>query len=293
MHVLVTGLDGFTGHYVNEVFTAAGHQVTGLQADLLDALAVADELNALQPDAVLHLAAIAFVGHGDPNDFYHVNVIGTRNLLNALNEHVPNLKKVVLASSANIYGNNEGVMKESATPAPANDYAASKLAMEYMANIWVSQLPIVIARPFNYTGVGQAENFLIPKIVSHFRRKADKIELGNVEVWRDFGDVRSVVDAYLGLINKGEVGETYNICSGKPVALKEVLIMCEQLEGYTLEIRVNPDFVRANEVVSLTGDASKLKSLLPQWSMPSLQETLSWMLREDMTLPLAEGEPKL
>lgn len=280
MHVLVTGLSGFTGQYVKEVLISAGHQVTGLSADLLDADAVVAEVKEIKPDAVIHLAAIAYVAHGSPDDFYKVNLVGTRHLLQALSEHAPDLNKVLLASSANVYGNTEGVMCETTVPAPANDYAVSKLAMEYMAKLWLPKLPIVIARPFNYTGVGQAENFLIPKIVSHFKRHAAEIELGNLDVWRDFGDVRSVAEAYLGLIEKGQPGETYNISSSNPVALREVISLCEQLTGHQLEVKVNPAFVRANEVVRLSGDASKLRALLPEWKMPALRETLSWMLSE-------------
>lgn len=280
MHVLVTGLDGFTGHYVEKALMAAGHQVSGLSVDLLDAMAVSSEIAQLKPDAVIHLAAKAFVAHGSPDDFYQVNLIGTRHLLQALSEYVPDIKNVLLASSANVYGNTEGVMSEATVPAPANDYAVSKLAMEYMAKLWMQKLPIVIARPFNYTGAGQAENFLIPKIVSHFKRRAGEIELGNLDVWRDFGDVRSVTEAYLGLIENGQSGEIYNISSGNPVALKEVVTMCEEMTGHQLEVKVNPAFVRENEVVKLSGDASKLNALLPKWKMPTLRKTLSWMLSE-------------
>lgn len=279
MHVLVTGLDGFTGQYVNQALLSAGHQVTGLSNDLLDADAIADEVKSIKPDAVIHLAAIAFVAHGDPDDFYRVNLMGTRHLLQALSEHAPDVKKILIASSANVYGNTEGVMRETTAPAPANDYAVSKLAMECMAKLWLPKLPIVIARPFNYTGVGQTENFLIPKIVSHFKRQAAEIELGNLDVWRDFGDVRSVAEAYLGLIEKGQPGETYNICSGNPVALREVISLCEHITGHQLEVAVNPAFVRANEVIRLSGDVSKINTLLPEWRTPPLRETLSWMLQ--------------
>jgi len=278
MHVLVTGLDGFTGHYVEKMLIASGHRVSGLQANLLNADAVAQEVCLIKPDAVIHLAAIAFVAHGDADAFYQVNLIGTRHLLEAVSKHVPKLNKVLLASSANVYGNNEGVMSEDTLPFPANDYAVSKLAMEYMAKLWFDKLPIVIARPFNYTGLGQADNFLIPKIVSHFRNRTEIIELGNIDVWRDFGDVRAVADAYLGLIEHGVAGEIYNVCSGREHALRDVISFCEELTGHTINISVNPAFVRKNEVKSLAGDPAKLLALLPEWQMPHLKSTIDWML---------------
>lgn len=291
--VLVTGSEGFTGRYMVAELLATGYEVFGMgshsskaphymQADLTDAGTLRRTLSEVQPDVVIHLAALAFVGHGDPNAFYQVNLQGTRNLLEAIDVCGKKPDSILLASSANVYGNQaEGVLNESTSPAPANDYGVSKLAMEYMAKTWLSRLPIIIARPFNYTGVGQAENFLLPKIVSHYRRKAEVIELGNLDVWRDFSDVRGVTEAYRKLIEKRPIGEVFNVASGTAYSLREVLALCSDITGYELEVRVNPDFVRAGEVKMLCGDASKLRSAIGQWQAPDLKETLQWMLSSD------------
>jgi len=287
---LVTGSQGFTGRYMAAELEAAGYEVIGfgshpgvekgyVQADLTDAAAVSRAVGAVKPDVVVHLAALAFVGHGDPSAFYQVNLVGTRNLLQALADLDTPPEIVLLASSANVYGNQSGGrLAESTLPAPANDYAVSKVAMEYMARTWMNRLPIVITRPFNYTGVGQAENFLLPKIVSHFIDRKDVIELGNLDVSRDFSDVRAVVSAYRALVERKPVGETFNIASGEARSLRELLDICSEITGHNPEIRVNPDFVRANEVKTLCGDVSKLRSCIGTWSTPSIEETLRWML---------------
>lgn len=287
---LITGVNGFTGKYVADELKQAGYDVYGtgvvasdlpqyFQVDLLDKISLARVILEVQPIVVVHLAAIAFVGHGSANDFYQVNVIGTRNLLESLALHANGLEAVLIASSANIYGNStEGVLAENTPSNPANDYAVSKLTMEYMAKLWQDKLPLFFVRPFNYTGIGQSEDFLLPKIVSHFKRRAPIIELGSLDVYRDFSDVRVVAEVYRRLLEVKPLGQTINICSGRAHALHEVLALAEKISGHTIGVRVNSEFVRANEVKSLCGDVTRLHSLIGEIKSPSLEDTLRWML---------------
>ncbi len=290
---LITGLRGFTGHYMERELLDAGYRVFGtampgdaagpdiFPVDLCDRAAVAAMVEQVQPDVVVHLAGIAFVGHGDAEQIYRVNVAGTRNLLEALAAVRHRPSAVLLASSANIYGNaSVPFIDENVAPAPANDYAVSKLAMEYMARLWMDRLPIVIARPFNYTGRGQGENFLLPKIVAHFRRKAPQIELGNLAIARDFSDVRMVAYSYRRLLAAAPAGEAFNICSGRSHSLSGVLDMMAEIAGYRIEVRVNPAFVRANDVLTLTGDNTKLASVIGPIPTRPLSETLRWMAED-------------
>ncbi|NVD99743.1 GDP-mannose 4,6-dehydratase [Massilia sp. BJB1822] len=287
---LVTGLAGFTGHYVAQELRAAGYEVFGtavpghahgentVAVDLCDRAGVAAMVQELQPDVVVHLAAIAFVAHSDVEQIYRVNVVGTRNLLEALAAAPKKPSAVLLASSANIYGNTDvAVIHEDVPAAPANDYAVSKLAMEYMARLWCDRLPLIFVRPFNYTGVGQHENFLLPKIVSHFRRKAADIELGNLHVWRDFSDVRMVAAAYRRLLAAAPAGQTFNICSGSAYSLGEALDMMAAIAGYKINVHVNPAFVRANEVARLSGDNRRLAAVVGAIEPLPLEQTLRWM----------------
>ena len=284
---LVTGLGGFTGRYMAAALERAGYEVAGLSSagrrvDLLDARAVQDAVLAVCPDVVVHLAGISFVAHNDAEALYQVNILGTRNLLAGLAACPTPPRSVLLASSANVYG-NAGVetLDESTLVAPANDYAVSKLAMEYMARLWLDRLPIVISRPFNYSGVGQSESFLLPKIVGHFRRRAPLIELGNLDVARDFSDVRVVAMLYQKLLESGVSGEVYNICSGKTHNLTQVLKRMEEMAGYEIEVRVNPAYVRSNEVRRLQGSRRKLDATVGTFEMIPLEDTLRWMYEAD------------
>lgn len=287
--VLITGLRGFTGHYLGAALRARGARVVGLvqgtpqgadeiACNLTDAQAVCAAVAQVRPTHVVHLAALAFVGHGDARAFYDVNLFGTLNLLEALAALEAPPQKVLIASSANVYGTpGVEVIDEGVCPAPVNHYACSKLAMEHMVRTWFDRLPIVLTRPFNYTGVGQDAKFLIPKIVSHFRGKAAHIELGNLDVARDFSDVRDVAAAYVSLLEADVRSDVFNVCSGQAYALLDVLRTMTEISGHTMEVRVNPAFVRANEIPVLRGDPRKLLARTGHTSRIGLRDTLDWM----------------
>lgn len=279
MLTLVTGLSGFTGRYIQTELEENGHKVVGLLSDLTDYEDLAKEIKQVQPEAVVHLAGIAFVGHGNANAFYDVNLIGTRNLIEALKQYAPGIRSILIASSANVYGNrSEGILSEDTKPEPANDYAVSKLAMEQIVKLWIEKLPLFIVRPFNYTGIGQDEKFLIPKIVSHFKNKKTVIELGNLDVWREFNDVRLVANAYRKLLEKCPAGETLNVCTGKVYSLREVIALCEKITGHHIHIQVNNEFIRSNEARVLKGDKNYLNQTVENLREFNLEETLKWML---------------
>ncbi|SIT50126.1 NAD-dependent epimerase/dehydratase [Paraburkholderia piptadeniae] len=288
--VLITGAHGFTGSYVRDELVSAGYQVTGtcvgglpregeLRLDITSLNDCRHVIETVRPDFIVHLAAISFVAHEVPLDMYQVNVLGTLNLLQACADVGHRPDKILIVSSANVYGNAGGVIEESITPAPVNHYAASKLAMENLVRTWFDRLPIVMVRPFNYTGRGQAARFLIPKIVWHFVNHRPVIELGNLDVARDFSDVRTVAKLYRALLESDAQSEVVNICSGKPYTLEEVLEMVRVASGHDLKVQVNPAFVRQNEVKTLVGSPDKLHALAPGIEPIDMRATINWMVK--------------
>lgn len=277
--LLITGADGFTGQHVIHAASTAGYECHALTSNLTDAPAIHNEISTIVPTHVIHLAAISAVTHADQLETYHVNVLGTLHLLDALRTLPQKPEKIILASSANIYGNTEiDPISEDICPAPVNHYAMSKLAMEHMTSTYCKELPIVFTRPFNYTGVGHDERFVIPKIIRHFAQQAHTIELGNIDVEREFNDVRTVCDIYLKLLEMGEIGERYNVCSGQPIKLRDVINTLIAITGHSITVEVNPAFVRPNEIQRLSGSPTKLEKVIGTIQHRSLQETLSWML---------------
>ncbi len=286
--VLITGIDSFTGNHLSSYLQNSGYDVYGTslfnesdknyKCDITNKNDILNVLKKVNPDFIIHLSGISFAAHGNDEDFYKVNTIGTINILDAIIELKLNPSKILLASSATVYG-NQGleVLDESLCPMPANHYGASKYAMECIARNYFNKLNIIITRPFNYTGVGQAQHFLIPKIVQHFKENKKEIELGNLDVSREFNDVSFVCEVYKRFLECDAKSQTVNIASNKGIRLLDVIAMMNKIAGYKIEVKVNPAFVRKDEIKSLTGSSDKLFELVGETKQKEFQDTLREM----------------
>jgi nucleoside-diphosphate-sugar epimerase len=286
--VLVTGLGGFTGGYLKRHLEKQGLKVVGLgrealqvenyhQCDLDDPLGLRKVLETECPKYVVHLAAIASPMHIPVSDFYQVNTVGTINLMDSIHGSGVEPKKILIASSANVYGMAEGFLSETTQLSPMNHYGASKAAMELLLAKYAGELPVVITRPFNYTGIGQSTNFLIPKIIEHYKKKKTVIELGNVDIERDIFGVEEVCAAYSMLLSTDSATGVYNISSGRAWSLKSILQHLDNLVGYQINVRVNPKFIRSHEAKMIVGDNTKLlevQKTSPNFSLFDLLERM-------------------
>lgn len=277
MKVLVTGARGFTGRYVCEQLGRLGYEVVPLTVNILDRDALVSFVQGATPDFVLHLAAISFVPNSTGEAVYATNVIGTENLLIAASSLTVKPQRVILASSSHVYGQNAEPV-ETDCPKPINHYGVSKLAMECIAATFQDKLNIVITRPFTYTGVSQADHYLVPKLVKHFRSRSPVIELGNVSLSRDFSDVRWVAKVYGALISRPLRHDIYNVGSGVAYSLQEIIHYLSAKTDHYPDIVQNPAFMRSNDILIQKSQQLRLKSDIGDISPVSIYETLDWML---------------
>jgi len=285
--VLIIGIESFTGKYLASYFRQEGFNVKGTSygaslnntiynCDITNKQSIKSVIESIQPEYIINLAGVSFVGHQAKASFYNVNIIAVENILESImeiKEYSP--RKILLVSSATVYGNQDSnLLDESMQPSPLSHYGISKFGMECIVRTYFDKLNIIITRPFNYTGVGQESHFLIPKIVKHFQEKQQTIELGNTEVFREFNDVSYVCEIYKKLIESDIKSEIVNVSSNRVISLHEVIDNMQKIAGYTIQIKRNPLLVRENEIVSLSGSVEKLFSLIGYVSQKEFQETL-------------------
>lgn len=290
MRVVITGASGFTGQALCAALHGSGqYEVYGFSrsksrdqawsmhaVDLRNAAAVQALFAQIRPDAVVHLAARSFVDDADILGFYDHNVVATSHVLDAARDY--GVTRVIMASSANVYGVPPSVeaLSESAPLAPINHYGASKLAAEHIARTYEDDFALTLTRCFNYTGVGQAAHFLVPKLVQHFADKKLHIDLGNLDVARDYTALSDVVAAYQSLLAAPAqvvAGQTVNICSNHIYRLHELLEILSELSGHQIEVRSQPHFVRRHDIAVLRGNYDALQTLTgwqPQQAIPDL-----------------------
>ena len=286
---LITAIDSFTGRYLATELVNNGYEVFGTTrrtvddtrhqtCDINDKARLTAILKSVKPEVIFHLAAFSFAQTKSAREVYTTNLLGTLSLLEAISESGIICQKILLTSSAHIYGNQlRSPITEDFLPVPASDYAISKLALENLATLWFSRLPLIVTRPFNFTGAGQSLNRLLPKIVDHFSRQTHEIELGNIETARDYSDVRDVVTSYRMLAECPHHSKIVNICSGVSYSTKTILSILVDISGIDIPVRVNRDLLRENDVNSLWGDNRLLKTLITQMPCRSIEETLRWM----------------
>jgi len=272
--LLVTGLDGFVGQHVKQVLE--GTQSTRFKLtipreaiELTKPATIARAVEEAQPECVLHLAAQSFVPASvkDPRGTYEVNFFGTLNLLQALKACGFDGRMLYVGSS-DVYGavpDEDLPITESCPLRPRSPYGVSKAAAELLCYQWTQyhNLDIVIARPFNHVGPGQAEHFVVPdfaKQVAEIKlgRREPLMNVGAIDVTRDFTDVRDVVRAYLALIEHGKAGEAYNVCSGHEYSIRDVLNELIRLAGIECNVAVDDSRLRTADRKRNLGSFDKL-----------------------------------
>ena len=274
--LLITGHRGFVGRWTEQRITSGEVGFEGWQAatlsdssDVRDA-SIASQISAINPDAVLHLAALSSVAESfqDPDRYFDVNFRGTLNLLRCLRDTGFG-GRLVYVSTGDAYG----AVPESWLPVnedrplrPRNPYAVSKTAAEALCYQWAQteRLDIVIARPFNHVGPGQDVRFAVAAFARQISEIASgtaepRIVTGNLDVTRDFTDVRDVVDAYFALIRHGVRGEIYNIGSGRETRLRDVVEGMLRLAGVAASIDTDPTRVRSDEQRRVVADVTRIE----------------------------------
>jgi GDP-4-dehydro-6-deoxy-D-mannose reductase len=308
MRVLVTGADGFVGRHLIPRLLETGHGVVAacrpggepvrswldsrwqdevriVPFEITDSESVRAAVTA-PCDAIVHLAAIASVSvaRQDPGRAWIVNAAGTARLVEAaaaLHGSDSAGPLVLVVSSAEVYGSGPTTPRQESDPlAPQSSYAATKVGTEMAAlEAWRrTGLRVVIARPFQHTGPGQAPQYVLPAFAQRIlaaKKSGDaKVPTGNLDPVRDVVDVRDVADAYLALLARGVPGEVYNIARGEGVSLLDLFRRIAALSGARVEPVPDPSLIRAGDIPYLVGDAGKLRRATGWSPRVSLDQTL-------------------
>ncbi len=237
--------------------------------DLLDADGLMKAVAAARPDVIFHLAGQAYPARSwlDPATTIAVNTGGTANLLRAAVEY--GRPRVVVVTSAEIYGpisTEDLPLTENTIPHPRHPYGVSKLAAGALARLYWEryELPVMEARPFNHIGPRQATGFVVPDFASQLAairlgRAKPVMRVGNLRPERDFTDVRDVARAYWHLVERGQPGEAYLICSGHSISIHYLLDTLIDLSGVSVEVMTDEERINPMDIPCLYGSYAKIE----------------------------------
>lgn len=269
MKTLITGCNGFVGRHAVTALQQAGHEVVGcdvscppdspvpcLVLDVRHLDSIVQVLEATRPDAILHLGGIAFVplGWTDPQLVFSVNTIGTLNLLDAVRQHTPSTR-VLVVTSAEVYGSHPAPapLTEDAPYRPDNIYGVAKAAADHASLLYAAHhhLPVMVARPSNHIGAGQSRDFVSSSFADQLAAihagAPALMQVGNLDQRRDFTDVRDVVRAYARILEKGQPGQAYNIASGRMIPVREIFDTLCDIANVHPRVEISPALFRPNE----------------------------------------------
>jgi len=289
------------GRFLADSLVSAGFDVWGVDQhddpsspakktfaiDLCDRDAVAEMLESSRPDQVVHLAAQSSAGRSfeEPHFTIENNVLPALHILEYLRGQPEHVTRLLAVSSADVYGpvtNKDLPLKESREPNPVSPYALSKWLQEQCCDQYASLygVDVVMARSFNHTGAGQREAFVLSsfaKQVAEIKEGArePRVYVGNIDVRRDFLDVRDVCRAYTMLLDKGKPGSVYNICSGQSYSIRELLEKLAVVAGVEIDIEVDPSRVRPVDIEELYGDNTRVAADVGWKPAIPIEETLA------------------
>lgn len=284
MRIFVTGIDGFVGRHLTSRLAADGHEVVGAALDpvrpvdgaarvealdIRDAARVTAALAATAPDALVHLAGQTSVAAAfeDPGGTFEVNALGTLHVLEAC--RTAGVGRVVIVGSSEVYGRRDpadGPVPESTPLAPITPYGSSKAAQDVIARQYAvgGDLPVVRVRAFPHSGPGHDPRFVFPSVarriaLAEVEEGPTAIRVGWLGAVRDLSDVRDVTDAYVTLLEHGEPGEAYNVCTGTGRSIDEALEPLVDFAAVDVTLERDEGRLRPTEVEWMVGDPRKIR----------------------------------
>ena len=293
MKVLIFGIGGFVGHYLAEEFHQQGYDVCGCAvsnrpsipeytdfavANLLDSEIVYQVIAEKKPDMIINLAAISSVGQSwnIPQSTISVNVVGALNILEAARKIYP-MPKVMFIGSSEEYAVSDKPISENDFLNANNPYGISKITQEKFVELYRNEygMKTYYVRPFNHTGVGQRDTFVLPSFCKQAAEieisgKPGVIRVGNLAAKRDFSHVKDVVRAYRMIIESEDCGSIYNVGSGKTYSLRELLQYIISLSTQNITVEVDPERFRPIDTPLVCCDKSKIAKELgwqPQYTV--------------------------